>query len=217
MRFIATSAAVALVLGFAGAASAQTLGSSDYGQINLGSGVAGRFNADVSSRTYGSASGDEGLKAGFFGSALVGHDFRNGLALELEGFYGSNNVKTRDLNAAVGYDLNARAQSFGAMANVKVEVPQPYAFGGVSVSPYAAIGAGYGGVNYRLAGESQTVGGFNWQAKAGLALHTGSNLTWDLGYRYLTTAKFDVNDGAGDRIQGRTHIHGVTLGARVAF
>jgi opacity protein-like surface antigen len=216
MKITVISTAVALSLGLAGTASAQSWTQNNYGQINLGSGVAGRTNLDVTGPGV-SASDHEHLKAGFFGSALVGHDFGNGLSLEGEGYFGDNDIRTGALDAALGSRLDARVRSYGALANVKLEAPKPYAVGGLKIAPYAAAGVGYGGVKYRVAGASDTDGGLNWQLKAGLAIHTNSNLTWDLGYRYLTTAKYSADDGAGDRVEARSHINAVTAGARFNF
>jgi opacity protein-like surface antigen len=139
------------------------------------------------------------------------------LSLEAEGYYATNNLHTPDLDAAFGQPLFASVQSWGGLANLKLEAPKPYKIAGVAIAPYIAGGLGYGGVEYTAFDSSDSHGGFNWQAKAGVAIHTNSPLTWDLGYRYLATARYSVNDGAGDFLDAKTHLHVLTLGARLNF
>jgi opacity protein-like surface antigen len=210
------SMTLGLSLGLAGAASAQDWATDNYGQVNLGAGLAGQVELDAT--VPGRAgSADEDLKAGLFASALVGHAFGNGLSLEAEAYYGKNDIKTGDLDAVLGFALDARVQSYGAMANLKLEAPTPYDMGGLKVAPYVAGGVGYGGVKFRAAGASDSDGGFTWQLKAGLAIQSSDQLTWDLGYRYLTSAKYKANDGLGTSLEADTHIHALTAGVRLNF
>lgn len=210
------SMALGLSLGLAGVASAQDLAAGNYGQVNLGAGVAGKVDIDA---TVPGVAGslDEDIKAGLFASALVGHALGNGLSVEAEAYYGKNDIKTADLDAVLGRDADARIQSYGVLANLKLEAPTPYDLGGLKVAPYVAGGVGYGGVKFRFDGASDTDGGFTWQLKAGLAIQSSDQLTWDLGYRYLTTAKYKANDGLGTSLEVDGHIHAVTAGVRLNF
>src|SRR5579862_5817167 len=169
MKVCVVSALALAVAGFASAASAQNAAASNYVQLNLGSGVAGPVSISGTASGVGSVSTDAHLKVGFFGSAMVGHSFGNGVSVEAEGYYGQNNVNSDDLDAAAGEPLDAQVKAYGGFANLKLEAPKPFALGAFGVSPYVAGGVGYGGVHGRVLGVTDSQGGFTWQVKAGLA------------------------------------------------
>jgi opacity protein-like surface antigen len=217
MKFLVATVAALAAAGFAGAAFAQGSAENNYVQVNLGAGVAGKVDLSATIANVGSGSASEDAKAGFFGSVLYGRRLGHGVSVEAEAYYGVDSIDTADLNAVIGAALHARTQSYGALANLKLEAPQPFKLGEIGVEPYVAGGVGYGGAKYRVAGISDSKGGFTWQVKAGLAFPMSNGVTWDLGYRYLTAAKYSFNDGAGDSFSARAHLHAVTAGARFSF
>jgi opacity protein-like surface antigen len=209
-----TAAAALAASAVANLACARDMPSDNYVQLNLGSGFAGTVPVEAHDPGFGSVKVTEHFKPGFFGSALAGHNLGNGLSVEAEGYFYSNNIDTPTLDGLWGSPLDVSARAYGAIANVKFETPHPVAGG---VSPYVAGGVGYGGVSGQAGGVSDSSGGFTWQLKTGLALHSSSRITWDLGYRYLTSAKYaiDLGGGSGGSVLG--HVHTVSLGARFGF
>jgi hypothetical protein len=189
----------------------------NYIQLNLGAGVGGTVPVEAHDPSVGSVKVTEHVRPDFFGSILAGHSFANAVSAEAEGYYGVNDIDTPTLDGLWGSPLDVRAKMHGAMANLKLVTPKPVSSGMVRISPYVAGRVGYGGVSGRADGVSDSKGGFTWQAKAGLAIQSGSRVTWDLGYRFLTTAKYSIDLGGGSGGSVLGHVHVVALGARIGL
>jgi opacity protein-like surface antigen len=202
-------AAVALC----GHAAAQAAAPSTYVQLNVGSGLTGTLQASGHDAVLGPVSVSETLKAGGMGSLLVGRRLGDGrVSVEGEGVYLNNAIGSPDLNAALGVSTGLRAQTYGGLANVKLEAPV-FASPNLSLSPYAAAGVGYGHQDITILGDHYTGDGVLWQIKAGLAFQTSSRITWDLGYRYVSEPTFDT-DKLGLAAKLKTDAHVLSIGVR---
>jgi len=183
--------------------------SSNYVQINLGASVAGDIDleADDGVNTY---SGEADLETGTFGSIAAGAAMGGGWSLEGEAVLLTNDIDTDAADAALGTPLDANVESYAVMAN------GVYNFGAGSFRPYVGAGVGFGSSKYRLAGESEDDIGLAWQLKAGVVIPGSQNMSWDIGYRYLSLPSFEISEaGASVDADGSAHI--VSVGARIAF
>jgi OOP family OmpA-OmpF porin len=206
-------AAIAATSCCASAARAQPDSANNYAQLNLGSGVAGHAHASASVTSFGVASDNIDVKAGFFGSGAVGHAFGNGFAVEGEAYYAQNHADTDDVG---GF---SKTQSYGALANLIYAITQVG-----PVVPYVGAGVGYGHAKYTLLGDSSGDSGVVWQLRAGFGGDLSPTLRWDFGYRYLSEPKFSASQtrvsSAGvstTKFDVQTRVHVLTVGLRQRF
>lgn len=186
-----------------------------YGQINLGSGLAGTAKVSVSETGLGSFSGSEDLNAGFFATAALGKSFGNGFAVEGEALYLKNDLDTDDLNKAIGTPLSASVQAIGLMANVH------YAVTAIGVTTlHVGAGVGFGQAKYELLGASGDKTGAMWQVMAGLSYPVSEQTSWDVGYRYVGVPDFDesaTSGGITDKVKVESRVHVLSIGLRQKF
>lgn len=191
--------------------------SNNYIQGNLGAVFDG--NTHIRSVASPAIKGDSGADTGFFASGLVGHEFGRGFAVEGEVVYANSGIRYRGSNGLLPANTDRSVDTYGALVNLKYEMPTTWSVTGVGVSPYVAAGVGYGGVSYGLAGSDQQDDGLLWQVKTGLALHVNPRLTLDVGYRYLNAPQFEpAADGtvfSGANLSSHEHI--ASIGARWRF
>ena len=180
-----------------------------YVQFNLGASVAGDvdLDADDGVNTY---AGEADLETGTFGSIAGGASLGGGWVVEGEGVLLTNDIDTAAADAALGAPLDAHVESYALMVN------GVYNFNAGSVRPYVGAGAGFGNSKYRLAGESEDDMGLAWQVKAGVVIPGSQNLSWDIGYRFLSLPSFDVTE-AGTSVDADGSAHIVSVGARISF
>ena len=180
-----------------------------YVQINLGASISGDVDleADDGVSTF---SGEADLETGTFGSIVGGASLGGGWMLEGEAVLLTNEIDTAAADAALGAPLDAQLEARALMVN------GVYTFEAGSFRPYVGAGAGFGNSRYRLAGESEDDMGLAWQGKAGVVIPGPQNLSWDIGYRYLSLPSFEVRDaGASVDVDASAHI--VSVGARISF
>lgn len=163
---------------------------------------------------------------------------KNGPYLALRGGLDSSKIKTDDLSKrdeafagviAIGarahdvrVELELTAETTTKVEELKTEQQRylaqfyydlPFHF---PIRPYLNAGAGmaYTDINYKLENkkESDDKTKFAWNAGGGLALNVTSNLSFDLGYRYIDTGKIKVKDCSID-----TMTHEFYFGGRVTF
>jgi hypothetical protein len=205
----------------AGSAAADGLGYLEqrYVQLNLGAGVAGE--SDMKLRTPGvlDARVESDLDAGFAGSALVGAAYTSGVAFELEGLYLHNRVDTDHVEIALQSPFSVKSEILGGFANVKYEMVNES-----PLFPYVAAGLGVGTTEYKVLGDPGRSRGVLWQLKAGVAIPATSELTWDLGYRYVRSPDYESTDlvtiGGQTyeaRFKAATGVHTLTAGLRWGF
>lgn len=195
-----------------------------YAQVNAGATVA--TDADVTATftpdddTYdpssGSISGD--LDEGFAVGAAAGYAVGNGLRLEGEFLYSSN-----DLGSIEELDVDSIEFNHAAFfANVLYDIPMQGGF-----SPYIGAGIGYGSSTFDIDSDEVHDEGTAWQIKAGVTYPVNDSLTLDLGYRYMDMADWnaaidgvDLPDDSPDAGPGTAAIefeptaHILTVGAR---
>ena len=216
LSLFATAAIAAAFVAAPAFAQDEAAPASNYVQFNVGSGIVGQSDLDVTLAGTGSGSADVDLDPGLFGSVAAGHDFGNGLALEVEGVYIHNNGDDDDVAALFGAGTDASVTTWGALVNAKYE----FKTGWRNVSPYVGAGIGYGSVKIDVDNADDSQGGFMWQAKAGLAIKANDRLTWDIGYRYLREPRYDESAavfGTTGNLEIGTGVHVVSAGARVTF
>jgi opacity protein-like surface antigen len=185
----------------------------NYVQFALGSAVAGETKLSVS----GVGSEDADLKAGFFGAVSGGRSYGNGFALEAEGIYLKNDIKTGSLSALLGTPpLDASARTYGLMLNAH--------YAALPLGPFTGeigAGLGYGQTKYELLGASDEANGLMWQIIAGLSYPVSEKLSWALNYRYLRGPKLNYDDipvgAATYDVDLKTSAHVVSVGARMKF
>ena len=183
----------------------------DYVQFSIGSAVGGETKLDIS----GIGSDDASLDAGLFAAVAGGRSFGSGFALEAEGVYLENDIKTGSLDTLVGSPLDASARTYGLMVNAH--------YAALPLGPFTAEiggGVGYGQTKYKLLGVSDDADGLMWQAIAGLSYPVSEKFSWDLKYRYLRGPKMRADAFVGTTIYDyeiKTSAHVVAIGGRVKF
>ena len=174
---------------------------------------------------YLDSSSDQGVEVsfewGWAGVLSVGYGFGNGLRLELEGSYRSNDVDNVQVNGRDAPRASGSATSWGLMVNAL------YDFRLGPVMPYVGVGAGYvwhdysdvgfrastgqasGGVNI-----GGTNGAFGYQAILGVAFPIDSvpGLALTAEGRFMGTTGHDI-DG---RANADVTVNGQTFRARDA-
>ncbi len=176
-----------------------------------------------SSDTVAGRSLDVGFEWGYVGVLSVGYGFGNGLRLELEGSYRSNDVDTIKASG-----IGSLPRSSGTAASYGVMFNALYDFRLGPVMPYVGAGIGYQWHDYSDVGFSQrnatgsanlTFGGnegaFAYQAILGVALPIDSvpGLALTAEYRFMGTTGHDING----RANGQVAFGGRTLNDRQAF
>ena len=204
------------------AANAQTWLNTDwrtdnYLQGNLG--AAFDSNTHIRGVATPTVKGDAAGRPGFFASGLIGHNLGQGFALEGEVVYADNDIHRAGSNSLFPAGGNRSVDTYGALVNLKYELPTRWQVAGYGVSPYVAGGVGYGGVSYDVAGADQQDDGLLWQAKTGVAVHLSPRMTLDVGYRYLNGPQFEpAQDGTTlGGLNLSTHQHIASIGARWTF
>ena len=189
-------------------ALAQEPGSS-YVQINLGASVSG--DVDLEATSGGTTfAGEADLETGTFGSIAGGGRLGGGWAPEGEALLLTNDIDTAAADAALGTPLDANVETYAFLAN------GVYNFDAGSVRPYVGAGVGFGNAKYRLAGESEDDMGLAWQVKAGVVIPGSQNMSWDIGYRFLSLPSFEISE-PGVSVELDTSAHILSVGARMAF
>lgn len=181
-----------------------------YVQVNLGAGVAGQTEFNVSEPGF-SGSQDADVDPGVFGSVAVGWNFDNSIGVEAELLYGKNDLDTGDMDRVLGYNLDASVQTTGVMANAFYNIG---ALGPVNAR--IGAGVGYGQSEYELLGESDKGDGVMWQVLVGAGYPISDKVSLDVGYRYLKSAEYEVSD-ATTKVSAETGAHVLTVGARFGF
>jgi opacity protein-like surface antigen len=196
MKTLLFAAAAAMAAFAALPAAAQEL----YAQGNLGVSLAG--TADVESDFEGlTGSGDIDLENGWLASAALGSGFR-GVRVEAEVIYSNNDVDED------GFD-DVSVEHLGLLANVLYDFPVTGAF-----RPYVGAGAGVGNTTVELDGDDADDTGLAWQLRAGATLGSEEGVMWDIGYRYLNLADFEVSEEDAS-LEAEAAIHAITVGVRI--
>jgi len=201
-----------MIAGFCAAPSLASA-ANPYMSANLGVGFAGNSNFKASGATTNDA---RSYKTGFPIGGSVGLK-SDKLRLEAALGYQANTVDqirspaTGAFYAAPGGN---RVALFSFMANAFYD----YAPEDSAVLPY--VTGGLGGVTINPQGDSIQSGSksvFAWQVGAGVGIRTSENTVVDLGFRYLKTSSYDVDDpvyGAGKFTASSSN---VMLGLRYDF
>lgn len=190
-----------------------------YVQANLGAAVGGE--SKIGLRQPGVLDGriDTDLDPGFAGAALVGVSYTSGLAMELEGLYLRSGVDMDHVEVALRTPFKIDAEILGGFANVKYEHVNE-----TPLFPYLSAGLGFGQTEYRVLGSTGRSNGVLWQMKAGVAIPASSDVTWDLGYRYVRSPDYEsasqVTIGGQTydaRFKAATGVHMLSAGVRWGF
>ena len=222
MKYLSMICLFFLALG--GVASAETLSGSDnsnYAQLNLGSGISGNSRLEIAGTNIGSYSENFRPKPGVFTSGAVGHSYSNGMAAEVEVLYSRNDIKTDRLNALLGVNSNASAQTYGAMINGMYAISKIHGF-----VPYVGAGVGYGVAKYEALGGAlkDNDSGVMWQLRAGASYPISPTAAFVIEYRYLDAPQYKLRGAFtfnGVQQTGvasaHTALHVLSLGMRYRF
>jgi outer membrane protein OmpA-like peptidoglycan-associated protein len=237
MTFKKTLLAAAAVVALPVLAQAQPVNG-----LYLGAGFGGNMlmETDATSKRPGEPNGKDSIDFswGYAGVLSLGWGFGNGLRVELEGNYRSNDVS----DFKVGTRTNApgatgTVTSYGAMANILYDINLGGMLGGLT--PYVGVGAGYIWHDYdkvgsSAAGESVTFSGdegnFGGQAIVGLSLPISAvpGLALTAEYRFMATSQYEIDGTVTSRDSGGTSSekvklevdnfnHSLLVGLRYAF
>lgn len=211
---VIAAAAGAFAVSCAGAALAAP---ATYAELDAGALLAGQLHAKGTDIVLGPFDLKENHRRGGVFSGLIGRQIgATPVSVEAEGLYLNDAIQSDDLNAALGTSMGLRVQSYGATANLKLERELSAAPSGLALSPFAAVGAGYGHADMTILGDHYTGDGFLWQAKAGLSLRTSAALSWTIAYRYVHIPTYDTNKlGLAARLENAAD--GVSVGVRYTF
>ncbi len=133
-------------------------------------------------------------------------------SLVVNGAIGYNFGSAR-LEAAVGYQKHDYTDepTWGGLEILTAMANAYYDFDtGSKVKPYIMAGAGIADVSTE---DDYTNGtGFAWQLGAGIGFEVAKNVTFDLGYRYITAEDIDNLEG-----EMTWHAHNILAGIRYEF
>ncbi|MFN4297879.1 MAG: outer membrane protein [Brevundimonas sp.] len=213
---VAGAAGVAML---AAPASAQTVEQPGwYVQVGGGASINGEVDLDVSidvgpAIVEGSETFD--LDNGWLATAAIGRD--NGrVRFEFEALYSDNDVADVTLtDGAETLSVDGVSVSQAAVfANVLIDFDNASNW-----TPYIGAGIGYGATRFTTEDDDEVDSGLAWQVKAGLSYQTASNVTWDIGYRYVNMADFEFSDfdGFTGSLSAEGSFHAVTVALRFGF
>ena len=213
---------------FAGGASAQPV-TGLYVGVGGGANFMQQQQVRIAPAGAAPAYGRSGFDTGYVALGNVGYGFGNGLRVEAEGNYRSNDATS----GSSGVIANGRERKYGPMVNVlfDLDIGSPYVY------PYIGAGAGYQWIDNRtryVAGPQSAFvddsdGGFAYQAIAGFSFPippvVGLSLTAE--YRYFAVAGDHEYSALVTRLGGGTTFgqvktradfnHSLMLGLRYAF
>jgi outer membrane protein OmpA-like peptidoglycan-associated protein len=181
-------------------------------------------NSDLSiSGVPGVRSGRAEFEGGIVVLGSLGYGFGNGLRLELEGSYRSNDVDKVVLGGVRASTARGRQETYGIMANVLFDIDLGLGF----MYPYIGAGAGVGitewnGVsanNVRLVDDSDTQ--FAYQGIVGASFPLGGGFAITAEYRFFATLdnEFEIDRRVAARgtLEAENYNHSFLLGLRYAF
>ena len=171
---------------------------------------------------------------GGVGLVALGYGFGNGLRIELEGSYRSNNADDTTVAGLTSRSNGGRLYQWAAMANLAYDITIP----GVPLVPYLGGGLGYthatidGGFADFRPGRSQILraddedGAFAFQAFAGAGYTVLPGLTLTAEYRFFGSTDLTFSGTQTQTLTGVTrrlersqenYNHSVLIGLRYAF
>lgn len=136
---------------------------------------------------------------GYGGGVAAGYDF-GPARLEIEGSYRRNSADRVEF-AGVKVDADGDLEIFTLLANVYAD----FNFGGTS-TPYLGAGIGYADVELEDRDDDVLAG----QLAAGVIFPVSSNVSVDLGYRFMMTEDPDF-DGVDFEVQQHTAMIGLQI------
>ena len=236
MKAYIISAALA-VASLAGPAAAQqswydplNLLHNSYVEVEGGAAFQGRVKIGVAATGLGSSAQSAAQTTQAFGGGLAGYKLAPGVAIEGEGVYTRNNLYYAPSNAVFG--TGGAVRTYGGLANLRLSLPftptynvplGPHSLA-IGLEPYISPGVGYGDVQYTgrngVFDYKDDQGGLIWQAKAGLEIHTGRHLAFDIAYRYLQSPDYSHPgsfNSPGYSALTRSHVQAATVGLKYYF
>ena len=194
---VAGAAGVAMLASPATAQTVDHLGW--YGQIGAGASINGEVDLDN----------------GWLATAAIGRD--NGkVRFEIEALYSDNDVA--DVVLTDGTDTltvdGVSVSQAAVFANILIDFDNASNW-----TPYVGAGLGYGATRFTTDEDDEVDSGLAWQVKAGASYQTASNVTWDVGYRYVNMADFEFSDfdGFTGSLSAEGSVHAVTVAVRFSF
>ena len=201
-----------------------------YVEVEGGAAFQGRNKIGIEASGLGASSQSAAQDTKAFGGALAGYKLAPGVAIEGEGVYTRSNLYYTPTNAVFG--TGGATRTYGGLANLRLSLPftptytlplGPHALA-IGIEPYISPGVGYGEVQFTgrngAFSYDDDKGGLLWQAKAGVEIHTGRHLAFDIAYRYLQSPDYDRPgsfNSPGYSALTRSHVQAATLGLKYYF
>ncbi len=222
-------------LSVTGLALSPSVGAQPVTGFYVGAGVGANFH-DRETGNFGNTPSRINFRTGHVVVLNAGYGFGNGIRAEIEASYRENKVD----NITVGGVRAPRAEGwlrqYGVMGNAYYDIPLGLNFGGISLTPYVGVGAGYMWSDYddvqaRFATSGAAIikgdGRFAYQGIAGVAIGLDAfapGLAVTTEYRYLSTLERDmrsIRTVGGTTTRGSfapdNHNHSVLIGLRYNF
>ncbi len=201
-----------------------------YVEVEGGAAFQGRTSIGIEATGLGASSQSAAQDTKAFGGALAGYKLAPGVAIEGEGVYTRNNLYYSPTNAVFG--IGGATRTYGGLANLRLSLPFIPTYNlplgqrslAIGIEPYISPGVGYGDVQYTgrngAFSYDDDKDGLLWQAKAGVEIHTGPHLAFDIAYRYLQSPDYDRPgsfNSPGYSALTRSHVQAATLGLKYDF
>ena len=100
-------------------------------------------------------------------------------------------------------------EHWALLANVLYDIPMDGAF-----RPYVGAGVGLGNTTLELGDDDAEDRGLAWQLRAGATFGSSETMMWDIGYRYLNLADFELSE-VGASCEAVAAVHAITVGVRI--
>ncbi len=201
-----------------------------YVEVEGGAAFQGRTKINIEATGLGASSQSAAQTTQAFGGALAGYRLAPGVAIEGEGVYTRNNLYYSPTNAVFG--TGGATRTYGGLGNLRLSLPFTPTYNlpigphtlAIGIEPYISPGVGYGEVQYTgnngAFSYNDNKSGLLWQAKAGIEIHTGQHLAFDIAYRYLQSPDYNHPgsfNSSGYSALTRSHVQVGTLGLKYYF
>ena len=155
-------------------------------------------------------------ETGYTVNAAFGHAYANGLRLELEIPYRTNDLDEFSVFGIGLGTIDGEVSSWGAMVNFYVDLDTGSAF-----KPFIGAGIGVANVEFEIERDSEDDNVFAYQLMAGFGYALSKEVTFDLQYRFYATddPEFAVHvpDVGRVTIESEYMTHNVMAGLRFNF
>ena len=183
--------------------------------FSVNGGAAWVEDSDLSVSGFGNIA-EFSYETGYVVNAAFGNAYANGLRLELEIPYRTNDLdEISVLGPSLG-TIDGEVSAWGGMINVYYDFDT-----GSAVKPFIGAGIGIADIELEIEGSSEDDNVFAYQLMAGMGFAISKDVTLDLQYRFYATddPEFDISDPDNGKVtlESEYMTHNVMLGLRFNF